>query len=697
MKHADLPQTRRLPTAATGDGAPGSAAGSALARGGDALLTVLAGAMLVVVGFQAGGYFPAATASAVVFVLVALAIRVALARRPFAALSPLYVVVAFALGLFAIWTLASSVWSDAPARAVVEYDRALLYFVVFVLVGALGRTPQRLRWMVRAIAAAAAAVCVCALITRLMPDVWAIAPDVANGRFSYPLTYWNALGLLAAIGFVLCLGLTCDDREAPAGRVAFAAALPVLAVTALLTFSRGSGAVAILGIVTLVVVARPRALLTGLLVAVPTVWIALRAGWRADLLALDGPAGTAATAAAATTAQGHRVAFTVAACVLVAALGRGALLTLDSRLAALTAHEGLRRPRVRMLAMVLAAFVALAGIGLALSVSAPSKIGDQYERFFDGGPIGSGGDLRTRLTDPDNNGRIAQWRVAWDAFEEQPLRGEGAGTYALRWDRERPGQGQIEDAHSLYAETLGELGIVGLLLLGTTLLLITGRFLTLARGPDRVLGGALFAVAAMWLVHAGVEWDWELPAVTVWLFAAGGLALAGVPADHRPVRGTGLDSRARSGRVVVSAGCVLLILLPLAVYRSDGPLRSAADAFAAGDCPGAVGEALRSTEILAIRPEPYVIVGYCDLRLGRPDLAVTAFGNAMRRDPGNWEMHYGMALARAAGGRDPRPELRRAQRLNPNHPLPAKGLALFDSEDPRVWRARAPRAPVAAD
>ncbi|MFN2579379.1 MAG: toprim domain-containing protein, partial [Pyrinomonadaceae bacterium] len=71
------------------------------------------------------------------------------------------VAVAAALALLAAWTLLSGTSSQASARGLTEYDRALLFLLAFLVVGSLGRTAARLRWAVRALAAAAFAVCLC--------------------------------------------------------------------------------------------------------------------------------------------------------------------------------------------------------------------------------------------------------------------------------------------------------------------------------------------------------------------------------------------------------------------------------------------------------------------------------------------------------------------------------------------------------
>ena len=61
--------------------------------------------------------------------------------------------------------------------------------------------------------------------------------------------------------------------------------------------------------------------------------------------------------------------------------------------------------------------------------------------------------------------RAQYWRVAWRAFERHPLLGSGAGTFDEQWLRYRGSGVSVRDAHSLYLETLSELGVVGLLLL----------------------------------------------------------------------------------------------------------------------------------------------------------------------------------------------------------------------------------------
>lgn len=100
------------------------------------------------------------------------------------------------------------------------------------------------------------------------------------------------------------------------------------------------------------------------------------------------------------------------------------------------------------------------------------------------------------------------WHVAWGEAAESPVTGRGAGTFELAWLEEQPIPESVLDAHSLYLETLAELGLVGL---GLLVLALAPPLLAAFRGASAAASAGYVA----FLVHAGVEWDWEMPAVTV--------------------------------------------------------------------------------------------------------------------------------------------------------------------------------------
>jgi len=638
-------------------------------------LMLLPGALIVFLGFNAGGYFPGAPAAAALVLTQILLVRTMQARHPFAGLAPATLVAIAGLGLYAILTLASALWSHSTSRAVIEFDRAWLYLLVLVLFGTIRASAANIRWLIRGLVLGASVVCVAGLITRVLPNVWHTSPGVSNERLSYPVTYWNTLGLLATLGIVLAFHLTCSLAERRFVRVLAAAVLPLLAVTLFFTFSRGSIAAGAIGLIVYVLVARPRGLLSGVLAVVPATTALIVVAYRANLLDTLNPTTPAAVS------QGHRVALVAGICVLVCA-GLRLLLasTLDARL---RRSAGRRRvePRTRRGAIAAAVVVALVAV-FALGV--PQAIAHDWDRFIGGAPTkGSHGDLRQRLTDPSNDGRTDLWRVALHSFSASPVHGGGAAMYQTLWDRKRSRFGYVINAHSLYLQAMAELGLPGLLLLliviGTTIVGLALR----ARGRERSLYGALLAVAVVWAVHAGIDWDWEMPVVTLGFFAAAGLALS-------PRRGAGPGwVPSHNKRLVIALLCLATVALPVSIIGSQSRLGDAEHALYASNCSAASPDALSSIGWLDFRPEPYEIVGFCDLRRGQPRLGIAAMRQAVRQDPGSWETYYALAIAQASAGVDPRGSAERALRMNPLEPLTREAAKELATSSPTAWVRRA--------
>ena len=125
---------------------------------------------------------------------------------------------------FASWTLISGTWSDAGGRALVEFDRALLYVLALAFYATVprdrGSLTVLLRWVLLAFTAAALA----GLASRLAPDVFPIAGRYLAERLSFPLTYWNATGIAAALGVVLAIHHGSGSQEPRLVRIGAAAA-----------------------------------------------------------------------------------------------------------------------------------------------------------------------------------------------------------------------------------------------------------------------------------------------------------------------------------------------------------------------------------------------------------------------------------------------------------------------------------------
>jgi hypothetical protein len=678
------------------------ASAAAASRLGGLALMLLPGALIVFFGFDAGGYFPAAPAVGAIVLTQILLVRILQARHPFAGFAPTTIAAIAALGGLAALTLASASWSHSLGRALVELNRAWLYLLVLVLYGSVSATHSHIRKLLWGLVLGCSIVCVAGLVTRVLPDVWRTAPDVANERLSYPVTYWNALGLLASLGIVLAFHLTCSAHERRVVRAAAAGVLPLLAATLFFTFSRGAIAAAAIGLLVYVLVARPRGLASGALAVVPATGVLIVVAYHANLLDTLNPTTPAATA------QGHRVALVAGVCALAAAAIRLLLaVVLEPRLRRL---RGVGRIGVRAKRGAVVASVALV-VAAALALGVPHALAGDWERFIGGAaPHGAKGDLRARLTDPSNDGRTDLWRVALNGFVASPLHGSGAAMYQTLWDRKRPHFAYTINAHSLYLQAMAELGVGGLALLAALVGAVLVGLALRARGPGRPLYGALLAAGVVWAVHAGVDWDWEMPVVTVGFFAVAGLALS--PRGRGPGAGRSAGDPAgwgraggpagwawggrptgwvpgHNGRMALALLCLGSVVLPVSMIGSQNHLGEAEHALYASDCTAATPAALASIGWLDVRPEPYEIVGFCDLRRGMPRLAIAAMREAVRHDPGSWETYYALAIAKAAAGVDPRGDARRALQMNPLEPLTREAARELDTPSSTAWVGRA--------
>src|SRR6202034_7349 len=309
----------------------------------------------------------------------------------------------------------------------------------------------------------------------------------------------------------------------------------------------------------------------------------------------------------------------------------------------------------------------------------------EYDKFVDGTHETHSAQVRERLTDPANDGRLPLWQAAIDIYETQKLRGTGAGTYQQYFPRYRTKAGYVVDAHSLYLQSLAELGIVGFVLILVVVFGILAGLAARIRGPDRALYAAVFAVSLAWAIHQAFDWDWQMPAVTLGVFILAGLALA------RPRDGKVGLSGLPVDRTLVALGWLILAVAPLLVVTSYARLQHSAMDLERGECTSARQEALSSLSLSAKRPQAYAIVGVCDLEQGFAQAAVPAMTQAAALEPESWEEQYWLAVARAAAGVDPHTAIRRALQLNPHERGLVNAARKLRGEDPRAWEAAAPR------
>ena len=231
-----------------------------------ARLVLLGGA--TVLAFFSGGYFdqPRAWAGLIAWVLVAVAVALdgrALPRSRGAWLA------LGGLALLAAWTLLSIAWAPIAGSAYHAGQLVMLYVGVLLAAMLLLRSPPAQRIVEPALAAGALIVTGYGILGRLLPGVLHFSRSIsAQGRLEQPLTYWNATGELAALGFVLCARIAGEAQRPRALRAAAAAASAPLGLGLYLSFSRGALFACAAGLVALIVAAPRREQLEGIVIAI---------------------------------------------------------------------------------------------------------------------------------------------------------------------------------------------------------------------------------------------------------------------------------------------------------------------------------------------------------------------------------------------------------------------------------------------
>jgi O-antigen ligase len=409
--------------------------------------------------FGRGGYFGVARTRGAILAFLLLAVAAAVSERPL----PRSTAGRLALGGLAaltVWTGLSILWAPLGGPAFNDTVRLAMYTAALAAGIALFTDT---RWVEPAMLATTVAAAVYGLSERVVP--WLVDLEdliSANDRLAQPLTYWNAQGAMAAVGLALAAGLAAEDRFP---RYA-AACAPVLGLDLYLTLSRGAIGAGLAGLALVIVLS-------------PTVR-AVRA------CAVVGAAAALASIAALilTGVRDPGGADTQGAAMI------GVLLLLS--VAAFFAVGGGPKPLRTARPAALAALAVLL-VGTVVLVAQPG--GNE--------PIPAGAN---RLTSVQTN-RSAYWKVAADVFAEHPLNGVGSGSFRVEWLQKRPFSETVRDAHSLPIETAAELGLVGLLALAA---FIAGIVLAARRGPP-----AAVAALGAFALHALLDWDWELPGLSL--------------------------------------------------------------------------------------------------------------------------------------------------------------------------------------
>ena len=561
-----------------------------------------------------------------------------------------------ALGLlaaFAAWSALSALWSESPERTISETARVVTLLGVAVLALSTVRG-QRVRPLVNGIFAAIVGVGVLACLSRLHP-AWFGEPETATflvgsgERLSYGLNYWNALGVFMAMGAPLGLAIAMSARTVVA-RSAALAAVPVLLLTCFFTISRGGILATGVGLLVALALTPDRGRWLGKLslVAVGTAILVKGALQRDDLR--DG------VLSALGRHQGDELLVIVIMVVVgIALVHAGASL---ARRANLTPSLPVVRPAQRRAAWgaVLVALIA----GTVFFV-ASGALADRWQEFKSPPPAATVNDVH-RLGTFTGESRYQVWISALDAFKSAPIAGIGAGSFNNWWERHATARESLRNAHSLYAETLGELGLVGMaLLLALIALIITAgvRGVRRTTGPPPALLAGATAACAGFAVAAGVDWLWQVTVLPVCFLLLGVAVLVPHSQDEgRPPR-----PRARAVLVAIAVLALAGLGIPLAGATQ---LRSSERAATSNQLDPALRQASASSRVEPFASSP-LLQRALVLEL-RGDLAgaVAAARAAERKEPTNWRPPFVLARIEAERGNVDAgvAALRRAKALN---------------------------------
>jgi hypothetical protein len=129
------------------------------------------------------------------------------------------------LFLLCVWTGLSIAWAPIGGRAQDDLQRLLLYLGFFITAVPLLRGEGARRWLEPGLVLGAFVIVGYALSERLLPGIIELnRSSAAAGRLEQPLTYWNALGIVAAVGTVLAVRIAGTPERPKALRAAGAAA-----------------------------------------------------------------------------------------------------------------------------------------------------------------------------------------------------------------------------------------------------------------------------------------------------------------------------------------------------------------------------------------------------------------------------------------------------------------------------------------
>ena len=548
------------------------------------------------------------------------------------------------VGLLA-WVALSTVWSTDLAQTVLEVERTLVYAsaaVMFVVVC----TRRSRRQLLGGLLCAIGAISLFSLGTRLLPNVLRVYDPTASNRLAQPLGYWNGLSAFTALGAVLAFGFALHGRT-PVARAAAAALLVPLLATFYLTFGRAGWIALAAGLLVGIALDRRPLRALALLVALAPL-LALVVLLSSRRPGLTHPHATLAQAAH----DGHGLARWLVILALAAAGVAYAFWLVERRTTF---------PRSVKVAFAVTLAVACAtGAALAFAPhGGPRSLAHRARRDFKA-PPSRVANLNNHLTSLSGNDRYQLWRIALDDARGHPWLGSGAGSYERYFLRHQPpSTGFVRDAHSLYAETLAELGPFGLVLL----LVVLGTPLAVAvrRRPGGITAAATGAYV-VFLVHSASDWDWELPAVTLAALVCAVAMLSGGRGARRPKR---LSATVRTVAVAALAGAGIFAVVGL---LGNSALATSRSDLAAGRIANAEKQAQRAALWAPWSSDPWDSLGDAQVAGGTKAAAIASYRKGLSIDRNDWKLWYDLAIVATGAAR--RHAMAESLALSPRSGLP---------------------------
>lgn len=574
-------------------------------------------------------------------------------------------------GAFVAWTALATTWSLSSERSLQEVSRVDFYLGVVVLGLAVFRDRENsLRHAVNAVATAIVVVAALALASRLDPGLFPAATQTASflpgtsGRLAWPLNYWNALAALMAVGVPLLLAVATSARSLRA-QAAAAGAIPLLGLCGYLTFSRGGALEAAAALIVFLLLAPDRVpkLATAALAAAGSAVLVAAAVHRSAIE--QGLTGAAAHHQGRTLAV---VIVLVCSGVAIAQIGLGLAVR----------HGTLPRwlrvsPRQASASL---AGVIVAALLVALVAGVPSHLSHAWHEFENPSPATLRQDALGRFTAISSNGRYQLWKAAIDATGGHLVAGNGPGTFALLWPPRAPFYSPAQNAHSLYFETLAEVGVVGLALLVCFFGLVIWSALRMAlrtRYEARTRVAGVTASLIAFAVAAGVDWVWQVPVLPdAFLLLGAAVLVGGRPAPMTGGQHAVTDRRQklaiRAGAIVLAIASLVAIGFPLA---TENAVRASQSAAAAGDLSLALSDARQAVATESGAASAQLQEGQVLEAEGDLSGAAAAARAAVTDESTNWSDWLVLARIDAEAGNVPASvaAYRRARALNPRSPI----------------------------